>query len=227
MVHLWLWLGCTLLAFFHENDYFRYAVLLSPTEDGGVSDSVVYLVVSAISAAFSAIALATVFVWLRRWLRGVPFPNQPGEWLLIAGGVSLWADMFVDLTIGNLYYNYVWQERINIIFNVAYAFILIVGAVRLLSRRKSLPGIMPWSVVLISVAATALMSLVRSHDYLVLGISFLTFVPICVAVGSFIMAANNDFQFRRRRGWLHLAALHWIAGTIIVTIVQYAVFANP
>src|SRR5262249_51934879 len=41
-------------------------------------------------AMYAGVVMGGVVMWIARWWRGVRFPTQPGEWLLVEQGATVW-----------------------------------------------------------------------------------------------------------------------------------------
>jgi hypothetical protein len=179
-------------------------------------------------AMYAGVVTGGVLMWIGRWWRGVSFPTQPGEWLLVEQGAT------VMFWVGTMYLDE-WAQRVRgkapflliLAFLCALVGIALVPALRYRPPKldpkpegsRGAPGIAlvppqrdsqgdAWQVffwVLAGLYTLPLMSTLTLHsstDWVGLFILLMLGLLLVAAV-AFLVAVVTDLRRRIPRGWVH------------------------
>lgn len=198
--HLFVWTACVAV----------YFSLTRPVYDAFQGPDGDFPLLWLLQGVGAGSALGGLLLWAARRPRGLPFPSQPGEWILILHGVVtavrttgyLPFVLFDSQAIAGTCYAAAW----HLAYTITIALYLI-AATRVKTRR--------WRVGLIALAA---INLVRWSPFDAL-------LSIAVLLTVVFLDVRHDIHWRWTH-WLGVAIELWISTTTLIYAVLQVLFLN-
>jgi hypothetical protein len=177
------------------------------------------LALDMMRALLGAVAMSAVIVMLLDWLRRRPFPQQPGEWILVSSGVVHWFAVATTFAGEFMPSFAVDRSTINIVPLLLQAAVLALGGVIASSGRV-------WAIVLSSSAVALVMSMIALLPLLARDNSvppsvrtvatFGFMIASAIGLVAFVVAIVNDIRRKEQRGWIHIVALGWLVANVVL-----------
>ena len=170
-------------------------------------------------------SLAALLIWLDRKRRGIRFPVQPGEWLLVLGGISV---VVVLLTLA------AWcqlpLEQTNPIFAIPCG--LMAGGCLIVALWPPLPkwwrfAILAmsgmWGVELAQILLLNFLQDLPVSAYELIG--NLYFAALIIPVVVLIVCIAIDRKRHIQRGWMHWTGVAICIATLLLSIARHAYYS--
>ncbi len=218
IIHLMLWTAGTALLL-SIVPYLRRSEMFG-VSGGGANALAAYLGVWAITNG-PAVASLGIFFWRRR--QNIPFPTQPGEWLLLLFGFEALCTCFSWLSLLVLEG---WFESIGMFFMLPLLLSELAAAIPYVVAARRARHSRAWRVFFVVLACANVLDVVRLFGFLpiwglvyplisIIGLGM--YVLYAVAAVSFLVAIINDRRRHVYRGWLHVTG-------VIVCVAQAIIY---
>ncbi len=181
-----------------------------------------FIVIRIAYAMYGGVVIGGVIMWLARRYRGVPFPTEPGEWLLVAQGKLVLSMLGIALSVSVL-------ERGNyrvelVITALLLGAIAVTGSIPAFFYRKD----DPWRWFFWAFAMFCIVPLVTFLLGMLIGFAVVVVLGIfavmafLIGIMLFVVAIKSDLNQAVVRGWVHWTGVWSLAFLVtfyFVTIV--------
>jgi hypothetical protein len=163
---------------------------------------------------YGGVVVGGIVMWIARRCRGVRFPAEPGEWLLVEQGAAVLWVLFVSLLLESAHHS---SPQAEMVLALGAAGFLIIGLTPAILFRKGRLWRCVFGALALLFATTFAFTIPGGFDGLAV-FAYAAFWSMLVVIMFVGAALVIDIKHKSRRGWAHGVG---VAALLIFTIFHF------